>query len=81
MNEDAIDETPAACAVGNVWSETKLKRRFDKNLINVAIFSGVSVSALRTREPTCELSEAIYIKVVRTVIRGYQRKDIRRRIK
>lgn len=35
-------------AVGNVWSETRLKRRVQRTFMRVATFAGESMSALRT---------------------------------
>lgn len=42
MNDEAYDATEAFGAVGNVWSDTRLKRRDVMTRIRVAMFSGAS---------------------------------------
>lgn len=49
MNEDAYATTDALIGVGNVWSDTRLNRREVITRMRVAMFSGASNNARRTR--------------------------------
>lgn len=49
MNEDAYEVTEVG-GVGNVWSDTRLKRLDVTTRMSVATFSGASIKARRTAE-------------------------------